>query len=430
MADAGIRVPWSQRLYLRIYLAVLVSLAVLGAMFTVAWHRHSDPRPYAPTLHALAGVVAQVLPPANAPPAVQQAALAQWRQRMQADLALYDARGREIASVGRPLPLWQTARSTLGWLDNGPPVFALRLPDQRWLLVKGIGGGHGLPLLPRGVVAVMVLIALGVAVGAYPIVRRLTGRLERLQRSVDALGAGQLSSRVAVEGHDEVAGLATSFNRSAARIEALLQAQKTLLSNASHELRSPLARIRMAIELMQERAPPALRDELTRNIAELDQLIDEILLASRLDATADCAAVVEPLDLTALVAEECAAIGASLRAQPASTRGDARLLRRLLRNLLENARRHGEGGPIEVSLTVTAESTVQLEVRDHGPGVPEGEREHIFAPFYRLPGSSEQAGGAGLGLSLVRQIASVHGGSVACIAPGTTGSCFRVTLPV
>lgn len=120
------------------------------------------------------------------------------------------------------------------------------------------------------------------------------------------LGAGQLSTRIAVEGQDEVARLATSFNRSAARIEALVDAQKALLANASHELRSPLARIRMAIKLMGSEAQPEMRSELKRNIGELDQLIDEILLASRLDATIDTAQVFEKIDLTALVAEECA----------------------------------------------------------------------------------------------------------------------------
>src|SRR5689334_19668095 len=105
---------------------------------------------------------------------------------------------------------------------------------------------------PYGLILFDVLIGLAGAMGAYPIVRRLTRRLERLQASVDALGTGELSIRVAVEGNDEIASLANSFNRSAARIEALLAAQKTLLSNASHELRSPLTRIRMAIELMQE----------------------------------------------------------------------------------------------------------------------------------------------------------------------------------
>jgi signal transduction histidine kinase len=282
---------------------------------------------------------------------------------------------------------------------------------------------------PYGLIVFDVLVALAGAMGAYPVVRRLTRRLERLQASVDALGTGQLSTRVAVEGNDEIASLANSFNRSAARIEALLVAQKTLLSNASHELRSPLTRIRMAIELVQDRAQPEVRQELTRSIAELDQLIDEILLASRLDAVPDAPPNSEHLDLTALVAEECAAVDAQLEAQAVSLRGDAVLLRRLTRNLLENARRYGEGTPITVRLGINAERAIELDVLDNGPGIPAAEREKIFEPFYRLPGASEQAGGVGLGLSLVRQIANAHGGAVRYVSPEHSGSCFRVVFP-
>jgi signal transduction histidine kinase len=283
---------------------------------------------------------------------------------------------------------------------------------------------------PYGLILFDVLVALAGAMGAFPIVRRLTRRLERLQASVDALGAGQLSTRVAVEGNDEIASLAASFNRSAARIEALLAAQKTLLSNASHELRSPLTRIRMAIELMQDRAQPEVRRELMRNMAELDQLIDEILLASRLDAVPDALPNSEYVDLTALVAEECAAVDAQLEAQAVSLRGDATLLRRLIRNLLENARRYGEGTPITVRLGIDADQAIKLDVLDNGPGIPAAERENIFEPFYRLPGASERAGGVGLGLSLVRQIAHAHGGVVHYVSPESSGSCFRVLLPL
>jgi signal transduction histidine kinase len=287
--------------------------------------------------------------------------------------------------------------------------------------------GHQPGLL---VVVILAFIALALAIGAFPIVRRLTGRLERLQRSVDALGTGQLSTRVAVEGRDEVASLATSFNRSAARIEALLEAQKSLLSNASHELRSPVTRIRMAIELMQAQAQPDVRRELMRNIAELDGLVEEILLASRLDAAPDGAVARAPVDLTALAAEECAAMDVPLDAAAISLSGDSRLLRRLLRNLLENALRHGEGAPILVTLAIDPDQCIRLDVLDQGPGIPAAERENIFAPFHRLPGSSERAGGVGLGLSLVRQIAVAHGGRVECLPQEPCGSCFRVTLPL
>lgn len=295
-----------------------------------------------------------------------------------------------------------------------------------WYAHTDPGPGHRNPIV---FVIVLVFLALAVAIGAFPVVRRLTHRLEQLQQSLEALGAGRLSTRAAVEGYDEVASLATSFNRSAAHIEALLGSQKTLLSNASHELRSPLARIRMAVELIQDKAQPEIRRELTRSIVELDQLIDEILLASRLDTVQD-AVILENVDLTALVAEECAPVEAQLDAQTVNVLGDARMLRRMVRNLLENAKRYGNNTPIKVVLAINADQAIQLDVLDSGPGIPITESEKIFSPFYRLPGASEREGGVGLGLSLVRQIASAHGGTVRCIAPSGFGGCFRVLLPI
>jgi signal transduction histidine kinase len=275
----------------------------------------------------------------------------------------------------------------------------------------------------------LMAIALVVAAASYPIVRRLTGRLERLQASVEAWGSGDLSARVAVEGEDEVAQLARSFNAAAARVEALMGAQKMLLANASHELRSPLARIRMATELLQASAPADIRAELTRNIAELDLLIDEVLLASRLDAVRDAERPAVDIDLTALVAEECARAGAQLDAVAIGMRGDPALLRRMVRNLLENAQRHGGASPIAVALA-EEDGAIRLEVCDSGPGVAADEREAIFTPFYRARGASEAEGGHGLGLSLVRQIARRHEGEVAYVARAGGGGCFRVTLPV
>jgi signal transduction histidine kinase len=280
-----------------------------------------------------------------------------------------------------------------------------------------------------GMLVLLMAIALVVAVAAYPVVRRLTRRLERLQASVDAWGAGDLSTRVAVEGRDEVAQLAMSFNESAARVEALMAAQKTLLANASHELRSPLARIRMAVELLQDAAPAAIRAELARNIAELDQLIGEVLLASRLDAATERERPLATVDLTALVAEECARVAADCSAEAVAISGDPALLRRMVRNLLENAQRHGGATPIGVTLTMSSPAMIRLEVCDGGPGVPEGEREAIFTPFYRVRGASEADGGYGLGLSLVRQIARRHGGDVSCVERPAGGGAFRVSLP-
>src|ERR1700730_8476106 len=229
-------------------------------------------------------------------------------------------------------------------------VFALKLPDGRWLIAHVPNAGARGPLRIAGVLA---LIAIAVAIGAYPIIRRLTRRLEHLQSSVEALGAGDLSPRVRVDGSDEVGHLSDSFNRAAARIEALMAAQKALLANASHELRSPLARVRMAAELMEGGDRTDASQELRRNIVELDQLIDEILLASRLEAgAADNGTTFESFDFTALVAEECARVDSRLNSHAAEITGDPRLIRRLVRNLLENAHRHGGGSPLEGALTL------------------------------------------------------------------------------
>ena len=267
---------------------------------------------------------------------------------------------------------------------------------------------------------------------SYPVARRLSARIERLEKGVQALGAGDFKARVKVEGKDEVASLAASFNQSAQRVEQLMGAQRDLLANASHELRSPLARIRMALELLPKGGDSSeMREELSRDVRELDQLVDEILLASRLQADSGIAAgVFEELDLAALCAEECARVNASFvladaTAQASSLiKGDARLLRRLIRNLLENAQRYGNGLPVELSL-----SAKRLVVSDRGPGVPEEDRKRIFEPFYRSKNASEKSGGVGLGLSLAQQIAARHGATIVCRPRDGGGSEFVLELP-
>jgi signal transduction histidine kinase len=284
-----------------------------------------------------------------------------------------------------------------------------------------------LPMIHRrlSIHVVIMVMALLIGIGAFPIVRQISRRLERLQHGVEALGAGNFTARVSVEGRDEVAQLASAFNHAAGRIEQLLGAHKALLANASHELRTPLTRIRLAVELVKDRVDPRHKAGLEQDIAELDRLVDEILLASRLDAVSETART-EEVDLLALAAEECARYDeAQLEGSSVTVRGDPRLLRRLLRNLLENARRHGSP-PTQVRITHDA-ATATITVWDSGPGVPESELESVFRPFYR-PRDADAGSGAGLGLALVRQIAQRHRGEARCaIANGR--SAFVVTLP-
>ena len=299
-----------------------------------------------------------------------------------------------------------------------------------WQLTGGPDRGASAPF---GFALLLAAFAGAVALGSYPVVRRLTQRLEGLQRGVERLGAGDLKSRVDESGHDEAAFLAKRFNRAADQIEALVQSQKTLLANASHELRSPLARIRMGLELMETSPSASLKTELSRSIAELDALIDEILLASRLEMQASSAqsGVRETVDLLALGAEEAARVDIELvwqgQAGLAEVSGDPRLLRRLIRNLLENGQRHGGQG-VSLSMSVDHHELI-LEVADRGPGVPVDEREKIFEPFYRTSQASEHHGGVGLGLSLVRTITTQHGGTIQCLERSGGGARFVVRLP-
>ena len=286
--------------------------------------------------------------------------------------------------------------------------------------VRGGPAEHGHSL--GGMLAMLLMLAAFIGFAAYPIVRFIVRRLERLQQGAEALAAGDLSARVVVEGHDEVARLATSFNHAAARIEQLVGAHKMLLAQASHELRTPLTRIRLALDLSRD-IDPKRRQGLEADIAELDHLIEEILLASRLDTLTDLDHD-EPLDLVALVAEECARYGVDVEGEPVEIRGDSRLLRRLVRNLVANAERHGRP-PVRVRIRVR-DGRAELIVADAGAEIPAAEREHLFEPFYRQ-GNTD---GHGLGLSLVRQIARRHGGEVRYGTVDDAGCGFIVALPL
>ncbi len=417
-----------RRLYLQIYLYFVGILLLFGVLAAVAIFLHQPERRSQRIVQGLGALLAEVLPGPDQPEAELQGALQKLSDQLAMDLALHAPDGARLAAVGEGLPAPSPGRARSGWLRGhwGRPVMALRLSDGRWLVARPDRDqhGHGFAFF-----ATLGLLGMAIAVGAYPVARRITRRLERLQLRVDALGAGDLSARVDVEGKDEVANLARSFNRAAGRIERLINAQREKLASASHELRTPLARLSVAIELLGE-TRPELRDRAAADIAELDDLIEELLLASRIDALGEVGPS-EALELLALVAEEAAGFEVAVSGAPAPMKGDPRMLRRLVRNLLENARRYAGGASIEASVGPLpgSEGGALLVVEDRGPGVPEAERERIFEPFYRPAGTRESGDrGVGLGLALVRQIARHHGGDVRCLAREGGGSRFEVEL--
>ena len=413
-----------RRLYLQFYLTILVVLAAFVVAAAVLWWVAEDDARTPQYLDVAAELTGALLPEPGAPVIEQQKAVDALHRKLRFDIALYQRDGHLIAMAGRPPPRFDPGRARTGWRRGpGGPNFILQLPDGRWLVARQV---HERPNPMAWIVAFLALVALAVAVGAYPVVRGLGRRLERLKAGVEQFGE-DLGARVKVEGRDEVAALAESFNRSAARIEELLAAHRLLLANCSHELRTPLARIAMAASLLGDKADAATRQSLRQDVAELDQLIEEILLASRLEARTEPDRL-EPVELLALAAEEASRYDTEVGGTPVTVRGDALLLRRLIRNLLENARRYGGPAPPTVTVEAAAGRAV-LEVTDQGPGIPADERDRIFEPFYRLPGSPEAGRGSGLGLALVRQIARRHGGEARCLAAPGGGSRFRIDLP-
>jgi signal transduction histidine kinase len=407
-----------RRLYLQVYFTIVASLFLVVITAGAVWHFSAGVLPFEQPFEAAGEVIAELVPPPNAPDAVQQQAIKRLAQRLGADLALFGRTNEPLAAAGLPLPPPDRSRTGSWQHTTAGPAVSIRLPDGRWLVAR-------LPFSQRPsaarLAAFLGAIALAVALGARPVVRRLTGRLERLQRGVESLGAGDLRARVKVEGRDEVARLAQSFNQAASRIESLVGAHKMLLANASHELRTPLTRIRLGLELVE--AEPARKAELTRDIGELDQIVEEILLVSRLDATEGLDARDE-IDLAALAAEECARYeGCSVQGEPVTVRGDSTLLRRMIRNLVENAQLHGKP-PVEVTVERRGEAAV-LSVSDRGAVIAPDARERLFSAFYRIPGRSGPRD-TGLGLALVRQIARRHGGDAAYCPE--RGSWFTVTL--
>jgi signal transduction histidine kinase len=451
-------------LTLRIYLTVLVALALFALVSGWLVQRHFDherERFVASAQERAAAwgeLLQRSLPGADAPPAEQAAALGDWSNRLRLPLALDDASGARIGASEAYLEreaddVPGRRRAQAVRLEDGRTLWIMRPPLRpggpgragRDAALPGARPGANAPSPLAwwpggaasgglGIAALLLVLFAAIAAGAWPVVRRLTRRLEALKQGVEAFGGGALHQRVAEDGRDEVAALGASFNRAASRIEALLRSHQSLLANASHELRSPLARLKMAVSMLDD-APAglsntqreSLRHEIHTDIGELDALVEEVLLASRLEAGAALQRN-DTVELLALAAEEAARFQAHVEGQPVQVTGDERLLRRALRNLLENAQRYGVDA-VSVNVRRTAAAQAEVLVCDRGPGVPEAYRERIFEAFFRLPGHAEREGGVGLGLALVRQIALAHGGSVRCEPREGGGSCFRLSLP-
>ncbi len=420
----------SRRLYLHMYVALLASALLCLAVAAFAFRSLRDAGgPPRERMRRAAVMLPERLPDARAADA--RARLAQIADDFGVDIVVGDDTGPFVGVPStdavpvprRPVPGWRR--------DRSGPVMVTPLDGDVWAAMRP----HGRQLRVNPFFATLAILAVVMAVGSYPVARWVTRRLETLAQGVERWGKGDLGHRVAVSGSDEIATLATTFNQAAERLDLLISQQREMLANASHEMRSPLTRLRMGLELIAEEPDESRRrgmvDRIHRDIVELDGLIEDVLLFARADTRVPRRPL-GPVDMRALLAEEAERTDATVEgdARPAIT-GDGALLRHLVRNLLENARQHGGGGPVRAVLAMDG-STVRLVVEDQGPGVPEPDREHIFAPFFRGASTTGTTSttGHGLGLALVRQVARYHGGDVVFQPRPEGGSRFEVTLPL
>jgi two-component system osmolarity sensor histidine kinase EnvZ len=256
--------------------------------------------------------------------------------------------------------------------------------------------------------------------------------LARLVLATQHIGKGQRPAPLPETGPTELATLARAFNRMAEEVETLLANRTTLLAGISHDLRSPLARIQLALGMLSEKPDRDLLERVMRDVEQMNQLIGRCLEVGRDFAEKDRVEI----NLCAMLAEiayDHAASGTEIRAHRGATcelcvRPMA--LRRILTNLLDNAVRYGNEQPIDIEYDVLPDS-VEIRILDRGTGIPENEREAVFQPFRRLdPSRSSRTGGSGLGLAIVRQIAIANDWSVTLDARPGGGTIARVRLPL
>ncbi len=377
-------------------------------------------------------------------PASLSAELRRVRETFAVEATVYGKDGRApIASSAVP-PLAPVlapgAEEPRGFPGKHAGGRALPLPDGGQVVFVFTGRAPFSGRAPVVLVAVLCVIALA----SVPLARSIAAPVEQLTRAARALGAGDLTTRARVRARGEVGDLARAFDEMAERLEALVRNEKELLANVSHEVRTPLARMRVALELAAEgdaeRARRYLR-EIGADLDELDRLVDDVLSTARLDLAAGGGGHVrrEPVALAA-VAKEAAGrfaerwpdreLRVDLGAPLPPVSGDAGLLRRLLENLLDNAAKYSEPDQ-PVALVAQAEAgAAVLEVRDQGIGIAPEDLPRLFTPFFRTDRSRARGtGGVGLGLALARRIARAHGGDVEAASELGKGTTFRVRIP-
>ncbi len=300
-------------------------------------------------------------------------------------------------------------------------------PDEYWIFLPRSRLERADPLRWIGWGGLVLALAL---IGAYLIVSRINRPLRELTRAAGLMGRGQTPAPVTETGPAEIQTLSRAFNQMASDLKRLDDERAFLLAGVSHDLRTPLSRIRLGLEMLDDKGDAALKSGMERDIEDIDAAIGQFLDFARLN---EGEPAVADGDLNAIVRGECeryARLGKPVALRTAALPPlPLRPLaaQRMVANLIENALRHG-GTSVEVSTTMENSRAV-VEVLDRGPGIPPNEAERMLQPFTRMDGARSGAG-TGLGLAIVARIARLHGGDVKLLPRDGGGLRARVELPL
>lgn len=339
------------------------------------------------------------------------------------DRHLLDAWGRDLATGEDMQSVVQYARTPRSWWrrlqrSDEPIALVYPAPDGKYLWLV-----EHLPAFDVAAIAPYYLWIVGaLAVFSGLLAYRIVGPIRRLHHAAQRYGGGDLAHRVEMKRRDEIGELAREFNVMAGRIEQLVVAERRLLQDVSHELRSPLARLKFAVELAGSSMNATAQQRIRKEVDRLTELVDMLLEVARAEAAVLQAAaeVVQVDDLLRGLVHDCELEAADKQCHlklheddGVKMVGNRELLRRAFENVIRNGIRYAPpGSDLDIDLTHSG-GTATLRVRDHGPGVPEDQLGRIFDPFFRVDDHrSRNTGGTGLGLSIVQRAVRVHGGDV------------------
>jgi len=334
--------------------------------------------------------------------------------------------------------------------DNTTTIAARGLEGDYCLTVHATSGG--LPETPedrRSRLRILILLELLSCAGlSYGVARYLSRPISELRSAASRLAQGDLTARVGgklADRSDEAAGLVREFDQMAERVADLIDAQRRLIGDISHEIKSPLARLSVALGLARRTAEtyaPRQFDRMERELERLSMLAGELLTLAKLEqtpaltpvATVDLGAVIERVlsDATYESATRMGDIVFHKHDRPLLVSGDEDLLRRAIENVVRNAIFYtSPGTKVEIALSSPDERSAQLEIRDHGPGVPEAALQHLFEPFYRVDQArARKTGGAGVGLSICERAVRLHGGRIVARNASPRGLIVDISLPL